>query len=264
MPFTISNQIPPLVYGLEQPFVFQPAMASGSTPAATGWSATGLPAGVAINATTGKISGAATEVGVFSVVLTATGSGGASDTQSLQIGITDRVGYEATMGGACEMRVDMRSGYLWIPNVAPVIREDGTRGALTVIKRNDVKQFALAFDKDNENQDLLVVDLKIALKSTEPGATVYLSSGLFWKIGQYQDAYFLFEASITDEVDELLAEEEDDEGTFVDMLAEVQAVYHWYPPGTNPEAVPAPTPREMTFTSQEFYLRISRDWIPEE
>lgn len=266
MAFTISDDIPPLVYGVGQSFVFQPAMAAGSTPAPSGWSATGLPAGVSINATSGKISGAATEVGVFSVVLTATGSGPVSDTQSLLIGITDRVGMTATLGGAIELDIDVRTGYVSVPNVIPGVAENGERGAIIYANKDDVLQFAGGFLKDGELQDILIADLKLALKNEDTDETpVVTGSGVFWKSGEYDQARYVFESDLAeDDLGDLLDEEADEEETFVDLIAKIQWVQQWYPPGTDPEDDPAPTPRELVRTSQGFKIRVASDFIASE
>ena len=55
-------------------FVFQPS--ASNTP--TSWAATGLPTGVTINTSTGRISGAATTAGNYVATLTATNGTGTS------------------------------------------------------------------------------------------------------------------------------------------------------------------------------------------
>jgi len=265
MPFTINPALPPLVFGLGQSATVQLGMAADSTPAATGWSATGLPAGFTINSS-GKIRGAATEAGVFDVVATATGTGPVSDTLAFQIGISDRAGYDAILGGCIEVNMEMRSGYVYVVNTAPGLAENGARGAILIGKRGDRLQIALGLEKDSGLQDLIVTDIVLAAKRSEPDLEpLVLTDGTFWKTGAYEASRYIFEAPLTSALLDLaLAEEEDEDGTFVDLLTEIQVVYQWYPPGVLPTADPAPTPREIIRTSQEFYFRIARDWIAED
>jgi hypothetical protein len=265
MPFTINPALPPLVFGLGQSASVQLGMAADSTPAATGWSATGLPGGVTINSS-GKIRGAATEAGVFDVVATATGTGPVTDTLAFQIGISDRAGYEAILGGAIEVNMEMRSGYVYVVNTAPGSAENGTRGAILIGKRGDTLQIALGLEKDSELQELIVTDIVLAAKRSEPDLDpIILTNGTFWKTGAYEASRYIFEVPVSGAMlDLILSEEEDEDGTFADLLTEIQVVYQWYPPGVNPTDDPAPTPREIIRTSQEFYFRAARDWISED
>ena len=169
------------------------------------------------------------------------------------------------MGGSIELRMDVRTGFVFVPNTKPGVAENGQRGAILYAKRNDTLQLALALDKDGENQSLMLGDLKIALKAAEPEETVVTSSGIFWETGQYEAKHYIFELPLpAAALDTLLAEEEDDDGTYRDFIAEIQYIHQWFPPGTDPEDDPAPTPRELPRTSQEFLIRIARDWIGEE
>ncbi|MGV9690288.1 putative Ig domain-containing protein [Streptomyces sp. NPDC003444] len=68
-----------------------PNSASGGT-APYSWSATGLPAGLSIGATTGTVSGTPTAAGSSSVTLTATDSAGASGSVSFTWTVTDASG----------------------------------------------------------------------------------------------------------------------------------------------------------------------------
>jgi len=63
-----------------------PVVASGSTPLA--WSATGLPAGRSIDATTGLITGAATTPGVYSVTVTVTNPSGVPASKAFTMVVT--------------------------------------------------------------------------------------------------------------------------------------------------------------------------------
>lgn len=58
---------------------------------ATSWSATGLPAGLSLNATTGAITGTPTAKGSFTASFTATGGGGTGTATSIAFTITDGV-----------------------------------------------------------------------------------------------------------------------------------------------------------------------------
>jgi PKD repeat protein len=67
-------------------FSATPTLADPTNRPATGWAATGLPAGLSINASTGAITGTPQDSGTSTITLTATGSGGA-DTETITIAI---------------------------------------------------------------------------------------------------------------------------------------------------------------------------------
>ena len=62
---------------------------TGAIPIFTGWSATGLPAGMNINGTNGEISGTPTIVGTYPVTVTVTDVNGLSDTEVITITVVD-------------------------------------------------------------------------------------------------------------------------------------------------------------------------------
>jgi PKD repeat protein len=68
-----------------------PALEDALDRPATSWSATGLPAGLALNTSTGAITGAPTAKGSFTATFTATGGGGTSAATSLSFTIADGV-----------------------------------------------------------------------------------------------------------------------------------------------------------------------------
>jgi Putative Ig domain len=67
---------------IQHPYSTTVAASGGATPYT--WGAAGLPGGLAINSTTGAITGTPTAAGTFPVTVTVTDSGGASNTQSAQ------------------------------------------------------------------------------------------------------------------------------------------------------------------------------------
>lgn len=262
MPFAIETAIPPTVWSVGQTFEFQLNMAEDSTPDPTAWSATGLPSGVTID-NSGLITGAAEEPGVFDIVAEATDGGANTDEVAFQIGITDRMDLVSLLGGAVEVDVEARTGFVTVVNTEPGAGEnDGERGAILYAKRGDTIQLAVGMPKDGVLQDVDMVAAVATLKAkeTDPNPLV-ASDGLFYKTGTFEAARWILDVYVDpDKVDAALAEEEDEEGTFVPVLCEIQLTWNWWPPGTDPNANPAPTPRVINRTSQTFKFMVERDW----
>ena len=258
MPFTIDTSIPPQVWNVGQLTNLQLNMATGSTPAPSGWSATGLPSGVTISSA-GLVSGLGEIPGVYDVVVTATGSGPVTDTVAFQMGITDRAGESETMGGAIEVDFDLRTGLISVPVVTP---PDGLPPRILHAKRGDRVQLAVGFTKDGVLQDLDISTVTVAMKRYEPEGVLALSDGTANKIGQWESARWVIDVYLDpDDVSATLSDEEGDDGTSSPLLTEIQAVWDWYAPGVDPEDDPAPTPTEVRRTSQTFGWLLERDWI---
>jgi Putative Ig domain len=71
-----------------------------ANPCITSYNATGLPAGLSVNTTTGVISGTPTTAGIYSVAISATNSGG-SDTKTLTLTINNPIPTTTSLGPAC-------------------------------------------------------------------------------------------------------------------------------------------------------------------
>jgi alpha-tubulin suppressor-like RCC1 family protein len=94
---TISIAVGPPIIVVGQSFTGKVGVAFTQTPTlddamdrpATSWSATGLPAGLSLNTTTGAITGTPTAKGSFTASFTATGGGGTSAARSVAFTIAD-------------------------------------------------------------------------------------------------------------------------------------------------------------------------------
>lgn len=91
--FTIAEGVPIFTYPadplpLNAATSVQPNITDSSNRPITSWSATGLPPGLSIDATTGELVGAPTAEGDFTATITATGPGGAS-TQTISFAVVN-------------------------------------------------------------------------------------------------------------------------------------------------------------------------------
>lgn len=255
MPFVISPQIPPQVWQVGQIFALQLAMEEEMTPAPTAWTATGLPNGVAINAS-GKISGSATVPGVYDIVVTASGDGPVSDTVAFQIGITDSAIGAPLLRGTVKTDLDVPTGVVTVPGTKP-----GEGAEILFSKRGDTIQLAIGFVESGTLMPLDLVSLVAAAKVFEPEGVVAQSDGVWYQVGDYREPRYIIDLPfVPGALNSALSEQESDSGTEIVLLAEIEAAWNWWPPGTDPEDEGA-EPRLIRRTSQTFKLRLSRDWI---
>jgi hypothetical protein len=93
---TLNNPASIVVSGTVPTLTYNTAMATatftktGGTGTIT-WSATGLPAGVTINASTGDVTGTATVTGSFSAVITATDANGCTGTKNATVNVAPKL-----------------------------------------------------------------------------------------------------------------------------------------------------------------------------
>lgn len=255
MPFAISPQIPPQVWQTGQRFALHLAMEEDSTPAPSAWAATGLPAGVSIDAS-GKISSAASVPGIYDIVVTATGDGPVSDSVAFQIGITDSAIGAPLLRGAVKTDFDVPTGIVTIPGTKP-----GEGAEILFSKRGDTIQLAVGFVESGTLMPLDLVSLVAAAKVFEPEGIVAQSDGVWYQVGDYREPRYVIDLPfVPGALNSALGEEESDAGTEIALLAEIEAAWNWWPPGTDPQD-PWAEPRLIRRTSQTFKLRLSRDWI---
>nr|WP_265595981.1 Ig domain-containing protein [Verrucomicrobium sp. BvORR106] len=221
--------------------MYQPAASNSPTS----WAALGLPAGVTINTSTGRISGAATEAGVYNVNLTAINGDGTSAPLFVAMGIESSI-YEPD--GSVEINVDWLTGKVTNPAT-----KDGEPVAF--LARGDTLIAAVGIMKNAQLQDLPVTLVQLAIKEYEGEAVLSLGDGLFRKSGSFDQTRY--KTAIKFEPDALtpiLASYEGDRATYFDATAELRIMWsHQLLDGG--EVV------ELERTSQNFTIRLSRDFI---
>lgn len=221
--------------------MYQPAASNSPTS----WVALGLPAGVTINTSTGKITGAATEAGVYNVTLTATNGDGTSAPLFVAMGIESSI-YEPD--GSVEINLDWLTGA--VSNPATKAGEP-----VAFVARGDTLLAAVGIQKNGQLQDLPVTLVQLAIKEFEGEAVLAVGDGLFRKSGsfdqtRYKTAIYFEPEPLTP----ILSSYEGDASTYFDATAELRIMWsHQLLDGG--EVV------ELERTSQNFKIRLSRDFI---
>ena len=228
-------------------FVYQPA----ATETPTSWAAVGLPTGVTINTTTGKISGAATEPGVYNVTLTATNGSGTSTPLFVAIGIEAS---DFAADASILLDVDLATGIVTNPGVSST---GDTPAPPLYCKRGDKILISVGFKQGGYLQDIPVDQLDLAIKEFEPESLLILSDGVFEKLGSYDTARYQFLVHLDpDELTNILSSYEDDASTHVDAVAELRwSILHARPGEEDPSS--------LERSSQNFTLRLARDLAPD-
>lgn len=237
-------------------FEFQPY----ATNSPTGWTANNaLPTGLALDSSTGRISGAAEIPGVFILGLTASNGDGASAEQVFTIGIEpgalvpDSLPWLAvnTLTGAIlvdgevvpdlsdEVRNKMRQQSGFVPPFALAIKE------------NDDLLARISFVRDTSVQDINLDSLRLVLKQFQPEGNLVVSDEAFEKQGTGTGTNFLLHAKFDgDQLAASLSYYEEDQGTYFYALAEIEYVQ------VNPETV---GPELLVRSSATFAIRVERD-----
>lgn len=236
-------------------YAFQPALAVGSD-AATGWNlASGaLPDGLSLNSTTGLISGTIdreAQGSVWTVQLRASNGSGNSTPVRLTFGVEYA---EAESDGAIHAVWDLDSGMVAFRGLDQKA-EDGL--AIAHVKANDQFPISVQFLRRKTVIDLPVTELVIAAKRYEPEGLIDLQTDgddLVYKDGEGETARYTIWLDLqAAEIANALADEEEDDGTAVAVLAEFQACY-LVDMGEEEE-------REAFRTSISFWLMVHRDLI---
>lgn len=228
-------------------FVYQPA----ATETPTSWAAVGLPTGVTINTTTGKISGAATEPGVYNVTLTATNGSGASAPLFVAMGIEAS---DFAAAASILLNVDLATGIVTNPGVTST---GDTPAPPLYLKRGDKVLINVGFFQGEFLQDIPIDQVDLAIKEFEPDALLLLSDGVFEKIGDYDTARYQFLVYLDpDDLTNVLSSYEDDASTHVDAVAELRwSIIH--------QRIGEADPSSLERSSQNFTLRLARDIAPD-
>lgn len=239
-----------LAYQTGQYFVYQPA----ATNVPTSWAAVGLPLGIAINTTTGKITGAAEEPGVFNITLTATNVDGTSAPLFLAMGIEAA---EFNSDSSIEIDLDLSTGMVSNPAV-------GDEDPVLFGKMGDRLLIAAGLKKGGILQELGVAQVDLAIKEYEPEGLKILTNGVFETVGVWDSTRYLFVLYLDPEVltsvlsnyDGLKrgsqTQEDADKDTYVNAVAELRFGILYQVPGASVATV-------HERSSANFTLRIARD-----
>lgn len=239
-----------LAYRMGEWWNYQPA----ATNSPTSWAATGLPEGMAINATTGKISGAATEPGVFDVVLSATNADPATGTLIFPIAIEAA---QLSLGAAIDLEMDLGSGEVANPSMKGDLKSEDGLPVVLFGKLEDKLLIAAGFLKDASLQPLALARVDIAIKEYEPESLLVITDGTFEVLGEWDTTRFQFMLHLDPtKLRAVLSSYEDDRDTYVDVVAELRYRLLHILPGDE-------EPTELERSSQNFVMRIARDLAPE-
>lgn len=230
-----------LAYRRGESFIYQPA--ATNTP--TSWAALGLPAGVSINTSTGRISGAATEAGVYNITLTATNVDGTSAPLFVALGIESSI-YEPD--GSVEINLDWLTG-----KVSNPATKDGEPVAF--VARGDTLIAAVGIMKNGQLQDLPITLVQLAIKEYEGEGVLSLGDGLFRKSGSFDQTRYKTAIHFDPEaLTPILSSYEGDRSTYFDATAELRVLW-------SSQLLEGGPVVELERTSQNFTIRLSRDFI---
>lgn len=232
---------------------FQPALAPGSS-AATGWSllSGGLPEGMALNATTGRISGVPgreAEGSVFNVQIVASNGSGASEPLDLVIGVAFA---PMELDGAQELIFDLDHGGVAFSRFEEL---DDLGRPVVRWKRGDKFPLAIICVKGGQVVDIPISQVAITAAQVEGERRIDLNPGRpLLRQGEYDLARWQTVIDLTDSyLRTIIGSEDPGAGQSVLLSCELEFQF-FYETGDveEPEAL-------ATRTSATFGVRLYRD-----
>lgn len=234
-----------LGFRVGEPWHYQPY----ATNSPTSWAWTGLPPGIAANSSTGRITGPATEQGVFNASVVATNGTGPSAPLVVAIGIFERL---AADNGALAINIDSRTGVVY-----PHGASSWKTGSPTIYTTSgDTLVLDIGFTPDG-GKTMQMVDptaLTVGLKDLEPEPLIALSDGQFETMGEWSSTRYRVLCDLSaSTIKRALRNYEGERGTVFDALAEVEWQQALLFKGN---VVP------ITRSSWPFLIRITRELQP--
>lgn len=226
-----------------------------ATNTPTSWTCTGLPAGMSINASTGKISGTASVPGVYQCPLIATNGSGNSAPLLLTIGIEESA---ILPGSAADITVDLVTGHVTASDIQVPA---GQVVPVFYGKEGDDLLLVIRFRKGGVYVDVPCSSLKLGIKELEPDSLVIVGGGEtadvdFKKFGSGAGAYYVLPVSLTGAaLAGVLSNYEQDYGTIFNALAELEWVEDTNWAGVGPAT--------LRRTTRNFWVTIERDLVPD-
>lgn len=230
-----------------EPWGYQPAAISGGPVAA--WTATGLPPGITLNTTTGRLSGTPTTPGAYNVTLKARDAANVfSDALIFPIGV-ESLPYETS--GAIRLNVNMQTGTVYSPdgNEIPLFAKSG-----------DQILVAIGYEDKGILQEIpQLAILNVCMKVWDTGEMsdlIPLNDGLAQKTGDFDTTRYVTLLDFSDQrIRDAFDEFQNDRGTAFVGLAEINAIFFVDRPGFS-------TPQQVSRTSRNFKVSTYRDLDP--
>lgn len=237
----VINPITSIVaYGVGVFFEFQPA----ASRAPTSWVITGLPEGMNANETTGRISGAPEQLGIYDVTLVAQNASG--DSAEVVAPFVVGVGY------GLQEPVILMDFALESASLASV---GAVKDALLFGKTGDKLLIALGFTRAGALVPQTIESIFLALKEFEPESLVDLTTGAFRIAWTSEGPRYIFLVDLTTEAAASMlgiqSGYEDDNDTRVDFVAQIRVIF-------SAVVLSGEDPSSLPRTSQNFKFRISR------
>lgn len=229
---------------------FQPGATTDST--ITAWAASGLPAGLSINTSTGLISGAVAVPGYWVVGVSATNTTGQSAPVFFTFGILAGAGTVVTPGGSdtgIDLDFDVVTGLVTLSGGAPATAVGDEVPPLFYAKTGDVRLLNLRFFKNAVQIDPDPATIRFALKEFDPDGRL-MNASAFVKVSSGATAYFKLPISLT--VPAVIAAIENyqaDRGSRFTALADIEIT----------QTVSIAGVTSLVITSRTFGLQLARD-----